>query len=434
VVGPNEVHKILKKHLLVDGYDLVCDLERSQGVWFHDAKSGKKFLDMFAFFASLPLGMNHPDLIEPSFIQKLGKVAVNKVSNSDIYTVEMAEAVESLDKYAIPKYLPHLFLISGGSLAVENALKTAFDWKVRKNFAKGIKKEKGHQVIHFRHAFHGRSGYTLSLTNTVDPRKHQYFPKFDWPRVEPPIISFPRDAQSEKTVAALEEVSLSQIREVIAKDPEGMGCLIIEPIQGEGGDQYFRKEFITSLRQICDESEILLIADEVQTGFGITGKMWAHEYWDVKPDLLAFGKKAQVSGVLGGKRIDEVKDNVFVESSGINSTFGGNLVDIVRMGKILEVIHRDKLVENAARVGKHLLTQLQELEKNEDKVTSARGLGLMCAFDMPTPEERDRVLKRCYKAGMIILGCGPRSIRFRPALTVTTKAIDRAVDILKDAI
>lgn len=433
-IPPSHVHDTLRKHLLADGFDLVCDLEKSRGCWLYDAKRKQKFLDMFTFFATLPLGFNHPKLSDSAFVEKLGRIAINKVSNSDVYTAEFAEAVESFSKHAVPKDLPHLFFIDGGALAVENALKAAFDWKVRKNFARGSKVERGHKVIHFRHAFHGRSGYTLSLTNTADPRKYQYFPRFNWPRIDPPTLFHFAGRKNKKVAEEAEKKALGQIISAIESDRDEIAALIIEPIQAEGGDNHFRPEFFQSLRNICTKHELLLIFDEVQTGFGLTGKMWAYEHFGVVPDLLAFGKKAQVCGLLCGKRIDEVEKNVFSESSRINSTFGGNLVDIVRAGKILEIIREEELLEKATKVGRYLLERLIQLEQKFDSITNARGLGLMCAIDFPTTEERNRVRKTCYDKGMIILPCGTNSIRFRPNLAVTTDEIDQALKILGAAI
>ncbi len=177
-IAPTEVHQTLSRHMLADGYDMVIDLKKSKGAYIYDSRYGKKFLDFFSFFGSSALGMNHPKLTTPDFLEKLGYVAVNKPSNADVYSVEMAEFVETFGQLAQPEYLPYVFYIDGGALANENAMKTAFDWKVRKNFAKGYTSERGHQVIHFRHSFHGRSGYTMSLTNT-DPTKTNYFPKFN---------------------------------------------------------------------------------------------------------------------------------------------------------------------------------------------------------------------------------------------------------------
>ena len=130
-----------------------------------------------------------------------------------------------------------------------------------------------------------------------------------------------------------------------------------------GGDHHFRKEFFIELRKICDDEEIMFIIDEVQTGIGITGKMWAHEHFDIKPDILAFGKKTQICGIMVGKRVDEIKDNVFVVKSRLNSTWAGNLVDMVRCQRYIEVIKGENLVRNAEIQGKHLLQGLEELSQ-----------------------------------------------------------------------
>ena len=431
-IRPDQVHAILRKHMLVDGFDMVLDLDRSKGSYIVDALTGKRYLDFFTFFATAPVGHNHPKLKTPEIRKKLLRAAINKPSNSDFYTVEMAEFVETFSRYAIPEYLPYLFLIDGGALAVENALKAAFDWKVRKNFEKGYTEEKGHKVIHFREAFHGRSGYTLSLTNTSDPRKYQYFPKFNWPRVLNPKITFPLEGENLAKVKEAEGVSLRQIRQAIAQDPDDIAALIIEPIQGEGGDNHFRPEFFKALRQICDENEILLIFDEVQTGVGLTGRMWAHEHFDVKPDIMAFGKKTQVCGILAGRRLDEVKGHVFQESSRINSTWGGNLVDMVRFTRILEIIHEENLVENAARVGEYLLNGLLDMAKDTDgQMTNVRGRGLFIAFDLPTTELRNTFLEKALKNGLIILASGERSVRFRPPLNLSMEEAAKGLEIIR---
>ena len=432
-VAPTEVHATLKRHMLVDGFDLVVDLKRSQGARVYDSRYNKRFLDFFTFFASGSIGMNHPKLMEPEFLQKLAAVAVNKPSNSDVYTVEMAEFVETFARIAMPEYMPHVFFVSGGALAVENALKTAFDWKVRKNFTKGYTEERGTQVIHFRRAFHGRSGYTMSLTNT-DPTKTNYFPKFKWPRILNPVVRFPLNDKNLADVKRDEAQAIQQIKQAIVNNPDDIAALIIEPIQGEGGDNHFRKEFFQELRTICDESDILLIFDEVQTGVGITGKMWAHEYF-VKPDLMSFGKKTQVCGFMASSRIDDVMDNVFHKPSRINSTFGGNLVDMVRFTRVLEVIQEDKLVENAQKVGNHLLKQIQNLEKEFPRLLSnARGKGLFCAMDLDSAQNRDQLKSKAYEEGVILIGCGDRSIRFRPPLNLLETEVNEGVEVIRKAL
>ncbi|MBI3944777.1 MAG: L-lysine 6-transaminase [Armatimonadetes bacterium] len=432
-VAPEQVHATLARRMLVDGLDLVVDLQRSRGAWIYDSRHHRRFLDFFTFFATGSVGLNHPKLTSPAFLEKLARVAVNKPSNADAYTVEMAEFVETFGRIAQPDYLPYAFFIDGGTLAVENALKAAFDWKVRKNFRKGYAGERGRQVIHFRQAFHGRSGYTLSLTNT-DPAKTSYFPKFEWPRIHNPAVLFPLDEENLTRVEAAESLALRQIKEAIHAHPDDIAAMIIEPIQSEGGDNHFRKGFFEELRTICDESEILLIFDEVQTGIGITGKMWAHEHF-VKPDLLAFGKKTQVCGCLCSRRIDEVPENVFHHPSRINSTFGGNLTDMVRCQRILEIIHEESLVENARDTGAHLLGRLEALQQEfPTRVSNARGRGLLCAMDLDSPQSRDELIARAYAAGLILIGCGERSIRFRPPLNISEGELDEGIGIIRGAL
>ncbi len=431
-IQPSQVKDILGKHILADGLDMVLDLEKSQGAYLYDSKSGKNYLDFFTFFASNPLGMNHPKIAgDADFVQKLGRTAINKPSNSDVYTTELAEFMESFSRVAVPEHLNHSFFIAGGALAVENAMKVAFDWKVQKNFQKGYRHELGHKVLHFEKAFHGRTGYTLSVTNTLAD-KVKFFPKFDWPRVISPATTFPETAESLKLVVDQEELALAQAERFFEQYKDDIACILIEPIQGEGGDRHFRLEFHQALRDMADRHEALLIYDEVQTGVGMTGKFWAHEHF-VKPDILSFGKKAQVCGILAGPRVDEVETNCFKVSSRINSTWGGNLVDMVRFGKILDIIEEDKLVENAAEVGNYLVKKLQDFANKYEQFSNPRGLGLFSAIDLPTGELRDKVINECIANGLMILSCGPNTVRFRPPLTITKVQIDEGLDILEKA-
>lgn len=429
-INPDVVFDTLEHRMLVDGFHLVMDLEKSHGSWIVDARDGRSYLDFYTFFATAPLGHNHPRLREAEFVEHLGRIAVHKPANSDIYTTAFAEWVEAFGTQVAPDYLPHLFWIDGGALAVENALKAAFDWKVRKNLAAG-KGEKGSQVIHFREAFHGRSGYTLSLTNTADPRKHQYFPKFPWPRVPNPKLTFPMDLAR---VEAAEAEAIAAIEAAVDQNPDDIACLIIEPIQGEGGDNHFRGEFLRKLRLLADRHEFLLIFDEVQTGFGATGKWWGHQWFDVRPDIIAFGKKSQTCGIAAGPRLDEV-DSVFKVPSRINSTWGGNLVDMVRGTRIIEVIREENLLAHGVTQGERLLKGLQEIHRDFPEFTSnPRGRGLFCALDIATPELRNAVVAKGHDLGMMILSTGVKGLRFRPAMNLSTEDLDLGVELLRKAV
>lgn len=428
----NEVHTSLNRRMLVDGFDLVLDIKRSHGLMLVDEKNGDEYLDFFSFFASSPIGMNHPKLNTPEFREELADAALNKPSNSDIYTTQMASFVDTFSRVAVPDYMKHLFFVDGGTLAVENGLKIAFDWKVRKNFVRGYKEEKGHQVIHFKEAFHGRSGYTMSLTNT-DPVKIAHFPKFNWPRISNPKIIFPLEDNFNEVIA-MEDLAINQIYSAIKENKDDIAVIIIEPIQAEGGDNFFRKEFHEKLREICSENEILMMYDEVQTGIGITGKMWAYEHY-VQPDIISFGKKVQICGVMVNDRIDDISENVFKKSSRINSTWGGNLTDMVRSRKNFEIIEEDNLVENSQIMGNYLLNNIKDLQNEfPEFVSKARGLGLMCAFDMPSVDIRKKFLAELYNNKLIMLGCGSSSVRFRTPLTVKKEDIDKGMQIIRNVL
>jgi len=428
-IEPSKVLDTLGNHMLVDGYHIVLDLEKSYSNVMVDARDGKEFIDFYAFFASLPLGFNHPKMKDPEFLEKLKEVAIHKVANSDIYTTYMADFVETFSKLAAHKDLNNYFFIDGGALAVENALKTAFDWKVRKNFEKGYKEPKGLQILHFKEAFHGRSGYTMSLTNT-DPTKVKYFAQFNWPRVINPKIQFPLDADSLKNVETLEKQAIDEINKAIKENKDDIAAIIIEPIQGEGGDNHFRKEFLQKLRDITLENEMLFICDEVQTGVGATGKMWCFEHFGFVPDIVSFGKKLQVCGIMASDRVNEV-ESVFKVSSRINSTWGANIVDMVRAERILEIIAEDNLVENAAKMGDYLLKKVEELAENTKAgISNIRGRGTFIAFDFATPEIRNETAAKCFDEGLAVLKSGEKAIRFRPSLTITKEEIDKGINIL----
>ena len=429
-VSSSRVLDTLGEHILLDGFKIVLDLEKSRGSYLVDAANGHRLIDLYGFFGSLTIGFNHPHFEQAEVQRDLLRAAKAKVANSDVYSEAYAEFVETFARVAgLPPLDKYLF-IEGGALAVENALKAAMDWKVRKNMAGGHG-ERGTQVLHFRHAFHGRSGYTMSLTNT-DPRKTDLFAKFDWPRVSCPYTDFSLpELEREKDVIAREKKAEQEIRECLDKRKIDICALIVEPIQGEGGDNHFRGEWLRKLRAICDENDILLIFDEIQCGFGVSGKTWCCQHFDVLPDLLCFGKKAQTCGVMAGPRLDEVNDNAFRLPSRLNSTWGGNLTDMVRSTHNMHIIEKEFLVENAAKVGAHFLDQLRDVQRYEPMITAVRGRGLFLAFDLPDGETRERFWKGLFDLGVLTLRSGERSIRFRPALNITADVVDEAMGLIR---
>ncbi|WP_061298954.1 L-lysine 6-transaminase [Herbidospora cretacea] len=409
-----DVHERLSRHLLVDGLPVVLDLARSSGSWLVDARDGRRHLDFFTSYASSPLGFNPFD-DDPAFLARLGRLAANKPANSDLYTEELAAFTETFERVLGDPELPHLFLVEGGSAAVENALKVAFDWKSRWNEANGRHPGLGTQVLHLTRAFHGRGGYTLSLTNT-EPVKTDRFPKFGWPRVD---------------TSQGEEHALAQAEEAFRKYPHDIACFIAEPIQCEGGDIHLTPEFLRAMQALCHRHEALFVLDEVQTGVGATGAPWAYRGMGLQPDVVAFAKKMQVGGVMAGRRVDLVPDNVFRVSGRINSTWGGGLTDIVRATRILQIIERDGLVAHAAVLGDKLLGALRELEA-AGLLRNARGKGLLAAFDV---DDRDAVVTRLReRESLLVLPASESTVRLRPPLNVTPEEIEVGLSRLRSGL
>ena len=346
-IAPHDVHGVLSDHVLVDGFPIVLDLDKSQGSRLVDARDGTEYLDFYTFFASSPLGMNPVGLVDdPVFVAELASVAANKPANSDVATIHLAEFVSTFARVLGDRALPHLFFVEGGALAVENALKCAFDWKSRHNEAAGRSADLGSRVLHLRHAFHGRSGYTLSLTNT-DPVKVDRFPKFDWPRIASPAAVFPIEDHLDEIVRA-ERAALAEAAAAFEAYPHDIACFIAEPIQCEGGDRHLRAEFLQAMHDLCLANDALFVLDEVQTGAGTTGTPWCYQQLGLEPDVVAFGKKVQLGGIMAGRRVTEIPDNVFRTPGRINSTWGGNLTDMVRSRRLLELVEQERSIANAA--------------------------------------------------------------------------------------
>ena len=387
----------LSKHILVDGFHIAVNQKKSLGSWIVDL-DGNKYLDCYSQFASQPLGWNHKVLVNAK--QELGEVAMHKIANSDMYTEQYASFVEKFS--GITPDFSHYFFIDGGALAVENALKAAFDWKAKKLGLTSDEDINTLDVFHLGNAFHGRTGYTLSLTNTT-PEKTALFPKFQWNRIW--------------SIEDAEELMHDRV-----------AAMVVEPIQGEGGDNHFVPELFPLMRKWADDNDAILIFDEVQTGVGLTGKMWCYEHFGIVPDMMCFGKKTQVCGFCSTDRIDEVEHNVFNDSGRINSTWGGNIVDMVRFSHIMDAIEEEKLIDNAHEVGSHLENALNNL----DVISNVRGMGLMIAFDLDTPDLRDRMVS-LLQEDMIVLKSGTHSIRLRPALTFSKQDADSAVTFIDRA-
>jgi L-lysine 6-transaminase len=429
---PKLIHGIRERVVPIDARPIVIDLERCQGPYLYDLNSGTRKIDFACHYASLPLGYNHPALHDAEYERELLETSRIKIANLDVLSESYGRFLEVFMRIQGEGF-SHVFFVDGGALANENALKAAFDWKVRRNMHAG-KGERGFEVLHFQQAFHGRSGYTLSLTNTADPNKTKFFPKFDWPRVSNPYCTFPLQNDNLHDTVMREQAAMAEIEAVMAKKADDIAAIIIEPIQGEGGDNHFRPEFLQFLRDICDRHNTMLVFDEVQCGMGITGDRWAWQTYGVKPDFVTFAKKAQVGGFLCTERLQEEPHNVFKVPSRISSTWGAGLPDMVRARVYLETYERENIWENVRARGKELTAHLDRIAEETELITNVRGMGLMCAFDLTYPEMRAKLLDTLEVRGLLLLPCGTKSIRFRPPLNVTSEVLGEALALLHDCL
>ncbi|MDX2176598.1 MAG: L-lysine 6-transaminase [Candidatus Sumerlaeia bacterium] len=432
-IDTNPVVQAIRPHVtLIDQYPLVIDFARSQGSRLWDCNTDSFKIDFASSYSSIPLGYNHPIFHEPEFERELLETNRTKIANLDVLCEPYARFLDVFRRVAGPGF-SRFFFIDGGALAVENALKTAFDWKVHRNLRLG-KGERGTEIIHFREAFHGRSGYTLSVTNTADPNKTKFFPKFKWPRVTNPKCYFPLKGDNLDHTIQGEHASLAEIDQVLAERADDIAAILLEPIQGEGGDNHFRPEFLRALRERCDRHDVLLIFDEVQTGLGMTGHTWAWQGLGVKPDIVCFAKKAQTGGFMATDRILEEPHNVFTVPSRISSTWGSSLADMVRCRRFLEFYEESNLIDNVRARSEQIIEMLQTVAQETEQIHNVRGRGLFIAFDLVVPDQRNELLADLERRGLLCLPSGTKSVRFRPHLNVTEDVVEEAIALVRESL
>lgn len=415
------IAQILKNHILVDGFHIVADLKKSKDSWIVDSETGKLYLDCYSQFASQALGWNYQPFKDTNR-KRLKKISSYKLANSDMYSEVYADFVKTFHRIC-PDF-KYLFFIEGGSCGVENSLKAAFDWKCQINPEWQVDDGNQLDVIHLKEAFHGRTGYALSLTNTGEI-KTKWFPKFKWTRVTNPKLTWPVVDQP----FVLEEIALREIE--IALKRGNVAAIIFETIQGEGGDNHFRTNFFIEVRKLATKYQAMFILDEVQCGMGITGMWWAYQCHPVKPDMICFGKKSQVCGFASTDRIESAENHVFKQSGRINSTWGGNFVDMERSRLIIETIEKNNLMANAFVTGEYFFSELQSLQYRKEEIQNVRGCGLMLAFDLQDEQKRNLSLSSLHDNGLLALKSGTKGIRFRPALTFSRNDVDDAIKIIE---
>lgn len=369
---------------------------QGEGCYFKDV-DGNTFLDFASQIGSNPLGYNHPAL--KAILKRYSNTPI-KYAGQDFLVKEHNELIEELLTIT-PSGMNAAFLINSGAEAVENAIKI------------GMRKQHHAKIcISFKNAFHGRTLGALSLTNT---RKKQQ--KADYLTIPTERLPFTEEAPE------IFEHILTKYK------PEEIACVIIEPVQGEGGYNIPPLKMVQKIRAMTKQTNIPLVADEVQSGMGRTGEWWCMQHYNVKPDIMAAAKALQVGATIANK-------DVFPTQPGsISSTWGGgHIVDLAMGTEIIHTMKKKHLLTNVKKQGKYLMQRLHELAHENANVRNVRGLGLMTAFDLPTGKVRNDLVIEAVKRGLIVIGCGMQGIRLIPPYIITEKEINEGMDILRDAL
>jgi 4-aminobutyrate aminotransferase len=422
--GPNAARIIAGDEKFISpsytrGYPLVA--RRGQGMYIEDV-DGNRFLDFTAGIAVCSTGHCHPDVV--AAIQRQAAELIH-MSGTDFYYEQMVRVAELLSATA-PMPGPHKFFYgNSGAEAIECGLKLARYHTRRRYF------------IGFYNCFHGRTFGALSMTSSKQTQRARFAPLLPgFFHISYPNPYRPPHGAQDVTAACLDE--LDRLFHTTTPADE-VAAVVFEPVQGEGGYIVPPSAFVQELRRICDRHGILLIADEVQSGAGRTGKMWAIEHHGVQPDIICSAKGIASGMPLG---VTFARAGVMDWTPGAHaSTFGGNPVCLAAAEATIKLLN-SSLIRNSAEVGAHIMQRLQGWPKQHPMVGEVRGRGLMIGIEIvkdqaartPDAARRDRIVEEAFKRGLLVLGAGPNAVRLMPPLICTREQADIAMDILEQAV
>lgn len=421
----------LSAYVIATPYPFVLDLEKCEGMWL-ETVDGQRLFDWAGYYGSKLIGHNHPGLYEPGYVQKLVRAANNKVANPDFLTRECLEYYRMLHRLG-PEIMKRagsleVYAVNSGAEAVENMMKYLVAKFNQKKIDEG-KTISHRKFLYFDKAFHGRTVFALGVTQTIDPVATKDFHGL----TSSGNIKLPFPAYaSENTYAenlrnALK--ALEQVESVLSLMAEEIVGIIVEPIQGAGGHRVAVKEFFQGLSELAHKYNVYLAFDEVQTGLGATGKMWAIDHFDLPhaPMAIAAGKKFGTGVVYMKEPLEDI--------GVLDSTWGGTLADMVRVVREVEIMETEGLMARAAENGERLAKGLQSLVDKHPMLSNVRGLGLYQGVSLSSSELKSKLIQVARdEFGLLLLGAGSRSIRTRPNLSVTADEIDQFLDLLDQAL
>ena len=386
---------------------------------------GNEYIDFATGISCLNVGHRNPEVMKA--IQEQTEKYLHLCFHITPYE-PYVKLAEKFTKLAPGSFNKKVVLVNSGAEAVENAVKVA-----RRYTGKPT-------VVTFEYAFHGRTRLAMSLTGSVYPYKYGFGPLDLAVHRTPYAYCYRCSFGLEYPACNMRCVEYIRDTFAVHLSPEDVAAIIVEPIQGEGGFIVPPKEFLPGLRKICDENSILLIADEVQSGMGRTGKMFAVEQFKVIPEMIAMAKSLggglPIAATIGR---EEIMDSVQV--GGLGGTFGGNPLSCVAALKTVDLVQR--LLKNAEKLGEKLIRRIREMQKKYEVIGDVRGVGLMAALELvtdrktkkPAKEERNQLLNECYKNGLIIIGAGAYKnvIRFLPPINISEELLNKGLDKIENA-
>ncbi|MBU0686390.1 MAG: aminotransferase class III-fold pyridoxal phosphate-dependent enzyme [Candidatus Margulisbacteria bacterium] len=399
-------------------FDIRIDFEKSHDSYIYDKNTKKFFLDFFGLYASLPLGYNHEIFQDPGFREELNRIAAVKVTNCEVISDEAQEFLKEFSSHAAMNKFKYFHFCCTGALAIESAIKTAIDQK-------GSDKP---QIISLKESFHGINGYGGFVTDRFNPVSARLngFPDLGWKKIHNPKFIYKDNKVDEEGALRGLEQFVAELQMCIDKYGENnIAGLLVEPVQCTYGDNYFPQEFFKIIRSFCDKHNICLIFDEIQTGFGTTGKMWYFQHLGIEPDIVAFGKKVQVAGIMCKPNYSKI----FKTPIRLEVTWDGNVMDMVRGKYVLRAYEKYNILKNVNERSRQLLEGLKDI----DRIKNLRSIGLLFAFDFDTELERNRCFNRMLEKGFLCNKTRDKSIRLRPNLNVSSDEINKAIAIIKNS-
>ena len=378
-------------------FNIKVDFDKSHDSYLFDKNTQREYLDFFGMYASLPLGYSHPIFSTPEFVQEYLKVSKYKINNCEFISDETDEFDKMFREYAGRGLFSHFHYSCTGALAVEAAVKTCLQYKKCHDL----------NIVSFDNSFHGINSYGGFITSR-------------FPGADARLAGFP-EPHSTKIRPDIKEVyRIFRTTEVT--------CLIVEPVQCSAGDIHFDKQFFKEIRQACDEYDVPLVFDEIQVGFGGTGKLWYYEHLDIEPDVVIFGKKTQLSGIMVKQKYSDIfsKQN----SIRLEVTWDGDISDMVRCKYIIKAYNQDNILDNVDKQSSTLVRGLSEISG----ILNLRNCGLIIGFDLQNSQKRDIVVQNLYRNGLISNKTGFKSIRLRPNLNLNDHEVEHALQIFRETI